>query len=168
MPTGGQFKIAHITSAHGIRGEVKLACFLNNPNDITRYNPLTTKQGKAYTIRITGRAKDHLMAALDGITDRNAAELLRGTELFADSAKLPPKSENEYFVRDLIGLTAILKDGTTIGSVTALHNYGAGDIIEIKTENEEILLPFKAPFVGDIVEGKITVQLPEYVGEKED
>lgn len=160
------FKIAHISAAHGIRGEVKLACFLENPDDITRYNPLVSKQGKSYNVRITGHTKDHLMVAIDGITDRNAAELLRGVELYGDSSKLPPASDDEYFVADLIGLTAMLENGSEIGKVTALHNYGAGDILEIKTTDDELLLPFKLPFVGEIKDGKIIVTLPEYMGEE--
>ncbi len=161
------FKIAHISAAHGLRGEVKLACTLENPDDIARYNPLKTKQGKSYNVRITGHTKDHLMVAIDGITDRNAAEALRGIELYAETSKLPPKSDDEYYIQDLIGLSATLEDGTEIGKVTAIHNYGAGDILEIKTANDELLLPFIAPFVGEIEGGKITIQLPEYMGEEE-
>ena len=167
MLPSDSFKIAHISAAHGLRGEVKLACTLENPDDIVRYNPLISKQGKIYNVRITGHTKDHLMVAIDGITDRNAAESLRGIELYADTAKLPPKSDDEYYIQDLVGLSAVLEDGTEIGRVTALHNYGAGDILEIKTADDELLLPFKAPFVGEITDGKIIVQLPEYMGEEE-
>ncbi|MDX2073229.1 MAG: ribosome maturation factor RimM [Alphaproteobacteria bacterium] len=161
------FKIARIAAAHGIRGEVKLSCFLENPDDIARYNPLFTKQGKPCSLRVTGHAKDHLIVAIDGISDRNAAEILRGTELYADAAKLPAPAENEYYVEDLIGLTAVLEDGKEVGKVTAIHNFGAGDILEIATlSGEELLLPFQAPFVGEIQNGRITVQWPEYIGNQ--
>lgn len=164
---GNLFKIAHITAAHGIRGEVKLACFIENPDDIVRYAPLQTKQGKIFTFRITGHSKAHLIIAIDGITDRNEAEMLRGTELFADASKLPAKNAEEYFVHELIGLTARLADGRIIGNVTALYNYGAGDILAIDSGDEEILLPFQPPFIGAITHDAITVQLPEYIDGEE-
>lgn len=162
-PQGTLFKIAQISAAHGIRGEVKLICFLENPADLARYNPLVTKQGKAVELTVTGTLKDHLIARINTVDDRNAAEMLRGTELYGERAKLPPKNEDEYYVQELVGLSAVLENGQTIGKVTAIHNYGAGDILEIATADEEILLPFKAPFVGDISEGKIIVTLPEYI-----
>lgn len=159
------FKIAAVSAAHGIRGEVKLACFLENPEDITRYLPLCDSRGTAYFLRITGQGgKNHLIAAIDGITDRNRAELLRGLELYAECAKRPPANDSEYYLQDLIGLPAVqASDGSPIGTVSAFHNYGAGELIEILCANgEELLLPFRAPFVGDIENGQISITLPHY------
>ncbi len=163
MPRDNLFKIAHITAAHGIRGEVRLACLLENPDDITRYSPLHTKAGKELQIEITGHQKDQLIVKIDGITDRNGAELLRGTELFADASKRPPTQPNQFYYDDVIGLPAILADGTKIGSVTAIHNFGAGDIIEIKTADDEIMLPFKSPYVTEVTKDAVRVVLPEYL-----
>lgn len=160
------FRIARISAAHGIRGEVKLVCFLQNPGDITGYNPLTTAKGAAYNISITGTLKDALIARLEGINDRNAAESLRGVELYGDAAKLPATKNNEYYVDALIGLDAVLADGTKVGTVTGIENYGAGDIIAIDRQGEELLLPFKEPFVGEISTKRIIITLPEYMGEE--
>jgi len=162
------FKIAQVAAAHGIRGEVKLVCFLDNPKDLPRYSPLITKQGKEYPFTITGHTNDHILLKLEGITDRNMAETLRGTEFFAEAAKRPALSENEYYHQDLIGLEAVLENGEAAGKIIAVHNFGAGDIIELSANGEEIMLPFKAPFVGDIKNGKITVTLPEYLGDEEE
>jgi 16S rRNA processing protein RimM len=162
------FKIAQVSAAHGIKGEVKLVCFLEDPKTLERYNPLTDKQGKPFAFTITGHTKDHVLARVEGIADRNTAELLRGTELFADAAKRPPLKQNEFYQHDLIGMSAMLEDGTKVGTITDVANYGAGDIIEITTEHDEFMLPFKAPFVGKIKDRTIIVMLPEYLEDKEE
>jgi 16S rRNA processing protein RimM len=169
MTTDKPFKIARITAAHGIRGEVKLLCFLEDPTTLARYNPFVTKQGKSISLTITGHVKELLIARIEGITDRNEAELLRGIELFTSSAKLPQKSESEYYHQELIGLSAVNDAGEKLGEVIAIHNFGAGDIIEIAMPGGELMLPFKAPFVGEIhmEKGTLHVTLPEYTGEEE-
>lgn len=161
--TVSTFKIAQITAAHGIRGEVKLRCFLENPSDITRYTPLTNKAGKLFTPTITGQQQETLIVRFAHVADRNAAELLRGVELYAPLAQLPAKKDDEFFGAELVGLKAILEDGSIYGTVIAMHNFGAGDIIEIQTMDDAVMLPFKAPFVGKITGGKIEITLPDYI-----
>jgi len=168
MTKNSTFKIAQITAAHGIRGEVKVVCFLENPDDLPRYNPLSTRQGKEYSLAVTGHVKGNIIARIEGIADRNEAELLRGLELYAPGSKLPKKSENEFYQQELIGLSAIDASGKAIGNVLAIHNFGAGDIIEISTSEGDVMLPFKAPFVGeiDVKKGTMHITLPEYLGDE--
>lgn len=159
------FKIAQVSTAHGVRGEVKLSCFLDDAGDIARYLPLSIKSGAPFSFKITGHLKGQLIVKPDGIDDRNAADALRGTELFADAAKRPEINANEFYYDQLIGLPARLADGTKIGTVTAVDNYGAGDIIQIKTATEELLLPLQAPYVNDISDDAVIITLPEYLGD---
>lgn len=157
------FPIARIASAHGIRGEVKLDCFLQDPSRLATYFPLTDRKGKTYTLVVTGSAKGQLIARIEGVADRNAAETLRGVELLADATLLPESAEDEFYHHELIGLEAVLEDGTRIGTVVNIANFGAGDILEIKTAEGEMMLPFCAPFAGAIQNGKITITLPEEI-----
>ena len=86
-------------------------------------------------------------------------------ELYAEAKKRAALAENEFYHQDLVGLSAVLENGEMVGKITAIHNFGAGDILEIRSaSDEEILLPFAAPFVGDVSAEKIIVTLPEYVG----
>lgn len=166
MPSGQSFKIAQVSAAHGLRGEVKLLCFLTTPKDIARYNPLHDSKGNAYRATVTGQIKELLIVQLDGIHDRTSAEKMRGLELFADATKLPAPEENQYYLHDLIGKTAMLDDGTRIGKVLAVHNFGAGDIVAIDHDGEELLLPFRDPFVREVRDDEIVITLPEYIEHK--
>lgn len=161
-----RFKIAQVAAAHGIRGEVKLRCFLEDPSALKRYLPLSDKSGRGYQLIITGTQKDLLIVKIDGITDRNAAELLRGIELYADSVNLPPRNDGEYYVNQLIGLRAQREDGTAYGTITAIDNFGAGDILDIqKPDGTTEMLPFNDIFVGEVKpeDGYIVVFPPDYI-----
>lgn len=140
-----------ITSAHGIRGEVKIKSFTDDPSALGRYGPLQDKTGKrAFTLKILGEQKGLVLAAIDGVRDRNAAELLRGVELYGPRNALPTAEEGEYFVEDLIGM-AVVQDGTPIGTLKAFHNFGAGDILEIAfADGREELFSFTDANFPDI------------------
>jgi 16S rRNA processing protein RimM len=132
-----------ITSAHGIRGQVKIRSFTASPSDITKYGSLTDASGKEYILTVTGGTKDALIATVEGINSRNDAEALAGTELFVPREALPKTKKNEYYHEDLIGLKVVTKDGALYGTVTGMHNFGAGDLIALKKEDgEEEFLPF--------------------------
>lgn len=160
-----------ITGAHGIKGEVKLKSFASNPEAIAKYGVLVTSDGEEIEIARLKPQKDGFVAALKGITDRNRAESLRGRELFISRDRLPDTGANEVYVHDLIGLPVRFKDGSHLGAVTDVPNYGAGNLIEVKMEGrrETVLIPFTETFVPaqDLAEGVI-VDLPEgYLDEGE-
>lgn len=121
-----------ITGAHGLRGEVKIKSFTNIPADIARYGALQDKSGeRLFTLQVTGEAKGLVLAKVNEVRDRNAAERLRGVELYVDASRLPPPEDGEYFVEDLIGMQVRDSHGAPVGDVTAMHDYGAGDLVEI-------------------------------------
>ena len=140
-----------ITSAHGIRGEVKIKPFTNDPSALTTYGVLSDKTGqRSFTLKIRGEQKGIIIAAIPGVTDRNAAELLRGTELYAARTLLPPAEEGEYYLDDLLGMD-VLQDGQPVGRVKAFHDFGAGDILEIAfTDGREELFAFTDANFPDI------------------
>ena len=167
MPTEKLIKVANILDAHGIKGEVKLLSFVENPDFFKINSVLTDAAGtKIFAIKITGAVKNAIIVKIEGINDRNTAELLKNTELFAPSSALPPLADDEFYHSQLIGLEARSENGEKIGTVAAIHNYGAGDIVEITTiSGESEMLPLTAPWVGEIniKQGFIAVTLAEYL-----
>jgi 16S rRNA processing protein RimM len=148
-----------VATAHGIRGEVKIKCFASDPNALTAYGPLTDEQGNVTYRVLRYRAnKDGVIAALAGVADRNAAEALRGARLFVERSRLPAPKAEEFYQADLLGLPVRHRDGRTVGTVAGVHNYGAGDIIEIKrTDGGSALVPFARDFVPavDVASGLV-------------
>lgn len=130
--------VAKIASAHGIRGEVKLLVYATNPSALSSYNPLTNASGTRQFV-VTSRSinGDIIIARIEGVTTRNDAEALKGTELYAKADLLPAPQEDEYYYHELEGMAAHSPDGTFLGTVTEVHNFGAGDIIEIRHTNGE-------------------------------
>ena len=161
-----RIRVARIGAAHGIRGEVKLWSFTEDPMAVTHYGPLETEDGaRRFQIEAARPAKDHLVARLKGVGDRNAAEKLRNTDLFVPRDRLPPIEDADTFYHaDLVGLAAVSEDGAALGTVTAIHNFGAGDLIEIApvAGGEPLLLPFNETTVPaiDLKAGRIVVVPP--------
>ena len=159
-----QVCVARIGAAHGVRGAVKLWTFTEDPFAVTRYGPLSTKDGaRSFEIAHAREAKDHLVANFKGIVDRNAAERLNGLELYVAREKLPATDDDEYYHADLIGLAAETTDGAPLGKVIAIHNFGAGDIIEIApASGASMLLPFSNAVVPtvDLAGGRVLIALP--------
>ncbi len=125
--------VGKITSAHGIKGEVKIQSFTASPRDIETYGPLFNAAGtRQFTISITGQVKKQFVARIEGVIDRNEAETLQNTILHIPRERLPaPEDSDELYLGDLISCTVELEDGTVFGEVKAYHNYGAGDLLEI-------------------------------------
>src|SRR5260221_1616338 len=165
-----QICIARIGAAHGVRGAVKLWTFTEDPLAVKRYGPLSTKDGaRQFEVTDAREAKDHLVATLKGIATREEAERLNGLELYIAREKLPATDEDEYYHADLIGLAAVTPVNEPLGRVIAIHNFGAGDIIEIAPpQGATMLLPFTnavVPFVA-IANGRVVIELPdEIVGD---
>ena len=147
------FCAAVVASTHGVHGHVKVKCFLENPMEFSKFSPYYDKTGEeAYWVKkILSQKGDVLIVSLEGVSDRNYAEQMRGTELFVPRSKLPELSSNTFYHHDLIGLKVHSSQGTLLGDVHALYNFGAGDILEIKTLEEKLeMLPFTKECVPEI------------------
>ena len=159
--------VARIGAAHGVRGAVKLWTFTEDPLAVTRYGQLMTKDGaRQFEVTHVREAKGHLVATLKGIATREEAERLNGVELYVAREKLPATSEDEYYHTDLIGLAAVNAAGEPLGRVIAIHNFGAGDIIEIAPPNgATMLLPFSNAVVPtvDLEGGRVVIELPDEI-----
>jgi 16S rRNA processing protein RimM len=156
--------VARIGAAHGVRGAVKLWTFTEDPLAVRDYGPLTTKDGaRQFEVTHAREAKDHLVATIKGVATREDAERLNGIELYVAREKLPATDEGEYYHTDLIGLAAVTTAGDALGRVLAIHNFGAGDIIEIAPpQGTTMLLPFTDAVVPlvDVAGRRIVVDPP--------
>jgi 16S rRNA processing protein RimM len=165
--------VARIGAAHGVRGAVKLWTFTEDPLAVKRYGRLATKDGARYFEVASAReAKGHLVATLKGVTTREEAERLNGIELYIAREDLPDTDENEYYHADLIGLAAVTPADQPLGQIIAIHNFGAGDIIEIAPPHgPTLLLPFTNAVVPtvDLAGGRVVIELPaEIEGDNEE
>ena len=156
------FCAAVVAAAHGVRGHVKVKCFLENPTEFNKFSPYCDKRGEeAYRVKkVLSQKGDMLIVSLEGVSDRNYAEQMRGTELFVPRSKLPTLSEDTFYHRDLIGLQVHSHQGMLLGDVHALYNFGAGDILEIKTPQGKLeMLPFTKGCVPEIHQEEGTLVL---------
>lgn len=162
--------VGAITGAHGIRGEVKLKSFTADPQALVSYSPLETAKGQKLEVVKIRPQKEGVLAILKGVTDRNAAEALRGTELFVPRGRLPELGEDEVYIHDLIGLPVHLADGSLLGEIIDVADYGAGDLIDVKVEGRKdtVLIPFADSYVLEADGEKVVVDLPEGYLDVED
>jgi 16S rRNA processing protein RimM len=153
-----------VTGAHGVRGAVRIKSFTAEPEAVAGYGPLEDERGeRRFALRIVGGAKGVLIAAVAGIEDRDRAEALRGLRLYLPRAALPPPEEEEYYHADLIGLEATLADGTALGAVRAVYDFGAGDTLEIeRPSGPPVMVPFTraAVPVVDLDAGRLVIDPP--------
>jgi 16S rRNA processing protein RimM len=160
--------LGRISGAHGLKGEVKIATFTAQPEDIAAYGPLVSADGartfKIASLRSAGSGA--VIARLHSVQDRTAAEQLKGTELYVARAALPPAEAEEYYHSDLIGLTAVSPDGDRLGEVIAVQNFGAGDLLELRraTGRQTELIPFENAHVPkvDLEAARVTIVWPVY------
>lgn len=167
----GRVLLGQITAAHGVRGHVVVRTYTGAPEDIASYGPLQDEAGeRQFDIAVVRVTPKGVIARVAGIADRNAAETLRGTRLFTERERLPPTDADEFYHSDLIGVKAVRPDGAPIGEVIAVHNFGAGDILEIRMAEGRSteMVPFTRAFVPDVdlAGGRLTVDLP-VAGETE-
>lgn len=165
--------LGEIGSAHGIKGEVRIRTFTEDPADIAAYGPLSDKAGKR-TFKIAGlrvTAKG-VIARLQGVDDRTAAEKLRNTGLYVKRSQLPELEPGAYYYEDLAGLTAVDASGASLGTIVGVVNFGAGDLVEISRggERETLLVPFTKEAVPhvDLELGRVTVVLPAFADDDGD
>lgn len=154
-----------ITGAHGVRGLLRVKSFAAEPEAITAYGPLEDERGeRRFALELRGAVKGVLIARLDGITDRNAAERLKGTRLYLPRAALPEPEAEEYYHADLLGLAVEFKDGAVFGRVRAVHDFGAGDSLEVeRPDGRMVMVPFTRTVVPvvDIAAGRLVVDPPK-------
>jgi 16S rRNA processing protein RimM len=162
---GRDVLLAAVTGAQGLKGEVKAKLFTAMPDALARYGELHTRSGRKLKITAFRPAKPgEAVIAFEGVGDRNAAEALKGTELFVDRAALPDTNDDEFYHADLIGLEVRDAHGRVLGKVTGLHNFGASDVMEFsRPDGDNVLMAFTketAPVIN-IAEGFIIVAVPE-------
>ena len=167
-PDGGREQrvcVAQIGAAHGLKGEVRLWSFTEEPSAVSRYGALETEDGaRSIEIERLRAAKDHFVAKLSGVDNRDAAESLRNVKLFVPRERLPAIDDGTFYHADLIGLAVITTKGEELGQLIAIQNFGAGDILEIRLrDGSTLMLPFTETAVPkiDIDAGRIVVDPPE-------
>lgn len=165
MARGARICLGQIGAAHGVRGEVRLHSFTSDPGAIAGYGPLQTEDGRVFEIEALRPAKNHFVARLSGVHDRSAAERLVNVKLYMPRERLPkPEHANEFYHADLIGLAVVDRAGERLGTVVAIHNFGAGDLIEVRQADGEPtqMLPFNEATVPlvDVAGGRIVVVAP--------
>jgi len=169
-------RVAQFGAAHGIKGEVRLKSFTQNPEDVAAYGPLTAVDGRVFEIEAMRPAAgssspEMFVVRVKGIRDRNAAEKLARLDLSVPADRLPPVGEGEFYHADLIGLAAVTPDGAEVGTVIAVQNYGAGDLIEIAPPSgPTLLVPFTDSAVPDVdlASGRIVVVPPKFSDDADD
>jgi 16S rRNA processing protein RimM len=148
----GKVLLGVVTGAQGLRGAVRVKTFTQTPERIAAYGELRTQDGRMLEIASARTAKaDTAIVRFKGIEDRSAAEALADMQLFVPRSALAPTGDDEFYHADLIGLRVQNSEGRLIGEILALHNFGAGDVIEIlRGEGGTLLLPFTKDFVPQI------------------
>jgi 16S rRNA processing protein RimM len=157
--------LAAVIGAQGLKGAVKVKLFTAEPGGLTRYGALNDGHGRSFEVTSmrSGKAGEAVIT-LAGIQNRAAAEALKGAQLFVAREKLPHPAEEEFYHADLIGLEAQDREGRVIGTVSSIHNFGAGDVMEIaRPDGDTVLLAFTRESVPtiDIAGGRIVVAVPE-------
>jgi 16S rRNA processing protein RimM len=163
--------LGRIGAAHGVRGDVLVESYTAEPQDIAAYGPLETEDGtRRFELKVVRPTAKGVVARIAGIADRNAAEALRGIALYVERGRLPASADGEFYHADLVGLRAEDGEGRTIGTIVAVVNYGAGDLLEVRLEGQRKteLVPFANAFVPtvDIDGGRVVVLLP--LSDKDD
>lgn len=160
-------RLAVVTAPHGVKGAFRLRCFTERPENVAAYGPVCDREGRElFTLQILHRVPGGVVARAPGIADRDAAERLRGLELFVPRSRLPQPGEDEFYYEDLVGLEAVEPSGKRLGRVVAVFEFGAGDVLEIRTETGEVLdLPFTREVVPeiDLELGRLTVVRPREI-----
>ncbi len=158
---GRKIALAAVAGAHGVKGELRLKLFSDSAESLSRHEKLYLGgvERRLLSIRDSGKTA---VAQFEGIADRSAAEALRGAQVEIDRSALPLLEQGEYYHADLIGLAAVDRASNPIGSVVAVENYGAGDLLEIEmADGKRSLIPFK-PGIADLEDGRIVLD-PEFL-----
>ena len=160
--------VGRIAGAFGVKGELRLSTYTEDPMALARYRVLLREDGtKALTVTSARVVKDGIIVRAPEVPDRNVAEALRGLRLHVPRDALPEPEEDEYYLADLIGLAAVHADGAPAGSIKAVHDFGAGDLLELDPGDGRatVLIPFTREAVPEvnIAEGRVVVDPPAEV-----
>jgi len=164
MPANDRICVGAIAGAFGVQGEVRLKSFCTEPTDIASYGPLYDEAGtRRFSVKLTRPISGGLGARIAGVTTKEEADALKGTQLYAARDRLPRLPDDEFYHADLIGLEVRDTGGAVLGRVRAVQNHGAGDILEVAGPKGEMLIPFTLAAVPtvDIAAGRIVADLPE-------
>jgi 16S rRNA processing protein RimM len=160
--------VAAVAAAHGVRGALKLKCFTEDPVNVGAYGPVVDEQGRdLFEIRVVGPTKGGVIVEAVGITDRDAAEALRGQRLYVPRERLPAPEADAFYYEDLVGLEVQDAGGKALGRVVAVHDFGAGEVIEYQGEaGRSGMVPFTMAAVPevDLAAGRLVVA-PDAVPE---
>lgn len=164
--------LGEISGVHGIRGDLLVRAYTAAPEAIASYGPLSDATGtKTFALSIVRVTDKGVVARIAGISDRTAAEALRGTKLFVARARLPETETSEFYHSDLIGLKALAEDGTPLGDIVSVQNFGAGDLLELKPpEGASEFIPFEDQWVPDVdlAAGTLVIRRPPSTGDGND
>jgi 16S rRNA processing protein RimM len=159
--TGKRVALAAVAGAHGVKGELRLKLFADSAESLARHSRLYVG-GREVAVRDVKDGGKTAIARFEGISDRAAAESLRGQLVEIDRDRLPPLEEGEYYHADLIGLTCVDDDGKPLGTVAAVENFGAGDLLEVeRRDGKRSLIPFREPIARQ--DGERIILDPEYL-----
>lgn len=166
--SGRLILVGQIGQAHGLKGEVKLTSFAEDPESLIAYSPLLTASGREISVEKLKPVKGAFYAVLKGVRDRNQSEALQGEKLYVPREKLPEPEEGVFYQADLIGLELQTPEGVHIGKVEAMVNYGGGDLMDVRLPDrtQTVLIPFKGAEV-DLKAGLIRLNLPEGLLEED-
>ncbi|MEC9368941.1 MAG: ribosome maturation factor RimM [Pseudomonadota bacterium] len=145
--------LGRITGAHGIKGELRIATYTGEPEALGSYGPLEDAAGaRRFEFASLRAGPKGAIARLKGVDDRSGAEALAGTELYVERARLPEPEAGDFYIADLIGLVAVSAEGSALGQVVSVQNFGAGNLLEIRPSlgGETVLVPFTNDIVPEV------------------
>lgn len=154
--------VGAVAGVHGVRGAVRIKTFTEDPKALADYSGLTDDRGHSVRLKIREVRNDLLIAAIEGVNDRDAAQALKGTRLFVPRAALPEAGTDEYYHADLVGLSVETADGAPFGRIQAVHDFGAGDVLEIAGEHGVVMVPFTRETVPEVnvSAGRVVIDPP--------
>ena len=165
MALDDQICVGAIAGAFGVKGEARIKSFCAEPADIADYSPLSSEDGRSFALKLGRAVKGGYAARLSGVQTREQAEALKGTRLYAPRKRLPALPDDEYYHADLIGLEVIDTGGASLGKVRAVHDFGAGDMLDVLGAKEH-MIPFTRDAVPtvDLTSGRIIADISEIDG----
>ena len=157
--TDKRILIGRILGPHGLKGEVKIKSFTEAPLDLASYGAVIASDGRKFTLEHERLQGDMVVASIKGLADRTSAESLRGLDLYVDRADLPATDEDEFYHCDLIDLPVVDASGAEVGRIIAFHNFGGGDVMEVKRGAASVFVPFTVAMVPtvDVKGGRVVL-----------
>lgn len=156
--------VGAVAGAFGVRGEARIKSFTSDPLSVAAYGPVSTEDGmRSFDLSLTRPVKGGFAARLSGVTTREQAEGLKGARLYVPRDRLPATDEDEFYHADLIGLEVVDPGGALLGHIRAIHDFGAGDVLDVTGGAQALMIPFTSEAVPavDISAGRIVADIPD-------